>query len=353
MQDPDDRYVRTAVFVMLSLAAVAGASATAIHWLAPVHRLMDLIIPPLGTVIFAGLIVALIRRPDAVLGIMRAGLAVGAVALAAPSWLYSLEAATTPGVRLIEILPPVSALFVVYLALLMIFIPGRRAYWATGVAWCVIALPVLAYLLDHPAELWTARGSDLLMAYGPVSVLIVVLLPIQRGLNSTIRRLALERNRMESMLHRDPLTGVQSRLLGERLLRDVLRAGTPAGVVMFDLDRFKAINDTHGHPVGDRVLQTVARGCSGLLREDECISRWGGEEFLVIVPHVDGEGLLRVAERLQHAVASLAMAPVEQVTASFGATMVRPGDALDSVLQRADLAMYRAKELGGNRVVPA
>ena len=353
VQDPDDRYVRTAVFVMLSLAAAAGACASALHWLAPVHRTMDLVIPPTGTALFLILIVALARRPDRVLGIMRTALAIGGVALAAPSWRYAIEASTTPGVQLIHILPPVSALFVAYLAMLMIFIPGRRAYVVTAVAWCVIAVPVLAYLLGHHDELWTARGSDLLMAYGPVSVLIVVLLPVQRGLTSTIRRLALERNRMESMLHRDPLTGVQSRLLGERLLREALRAGTPAGVVMLDLDRFKAINDTYGHPVGDRVLQSVAHACRGLLREDECISRWGGEEFLVIVPHVDGEGLLRVAERLQHAVASLAVAPVEQVTASFGATMIGPGDTLDSVLQRADLALYRAKELGGNRVVPA
>ncbi|MEW5834314.1 MAG: GGDEF domain-containing protein [Pseudomonadota bacterium] len=351
VQDPDDRYVRTAVFVMLSLAAVAGGCASAIHWLAPVHRTMDLVIPPIGTVLFVGLIVALVRRPGWVLGIMRIALVFGGVALAAPSWMYSLEASLTPGVQLIDILPPVSSLFVVYLALLMIFIPGRRAFLLSAVAWGVIAVPVLAYLLDHRAELWTARGRDLLMAYGPVSVLIVVLLPVQRGLTGTIRRLALERNRMEAMLHRDPLTSVQSRLLGERMLREVLRAGTPAGVIMLDLDRFKAINDTHGHPVGDRVLQAVASGCKGLLREDECISRWGGEEFLVIVPHVDAAGLHRVAERLRSAVAGLPVPPVGQVTASFGATMIRPGDTLDTVLQRADMALYRAKQLGGNRVV--
>ena len=158
---------------------------------------------------------------------------------------------------------------------------------------------------------------------------------------------------MEMLLHRDPLTGVQSRLLGERMLREALAKGTPAGVIMLDLDSFKAINDTYGHPVGDQVLQAVASGCKGLLRENECISRWGGEEFLVIVPDVDASGLQRVAERLQTAIAGTRVAPVRQVTASFGTTMIRPGDTLDTVLQRADQALYRAKEQGGNRVEAA
>jgi diguanylate cyclase (GGDEF)-like protein len=351
--DPDDRYVRIAVMFLLSLSVFAGACATAIHWLAPVHRTMDLIIPPAATVLLGGLIVALIRRPRWVMGIARIALVVGALALAAPSWLYTLQATLTPGAQLIELLPPVSSLFVVFLVMLMIFIPGRLAFLAAALCWVLVALPVLAYLLLHPLELWSPRGSDLMMAYGPVSILVVVLLPVQRGLASKIQRLASERQRMEVMLHRDPLTGVQSRLLGERMLREALADVAPAGVIMFDLDRFKSINDTHGHPVGDRVLQAVASGCKELLRENECISRWGGEEFLVIVPNVDAPGLQQVAERLRSAIVRLPVAPVRQVTASFGTTLIRPGDTLDTVLQRADQALYRAKELGGNRVEAA
>lgn len=351
--DTDERYVRIAVMFLLSLSVFAGACATAIHWLAPVHRTMDLIIPPAATVLFGGLIVALVRRPRWVMGIARIALVVGALALAAPSWLYTLQATLTPGAQLIDLLPPVSALFVVFLVLLLIFIPGRLAFLAAALCWSLVALPVLAYLLLHPLELWTPRGSDLLMAYGPVSVLVVVLLPVQRGLASKIQRLASERQRMEVMLHRDPLTGVQSRLLGERMLREALTDIATAGVIMLDLDRFKSINDTYGHPVGDRVLQAVASGCKELLRENECISRWGGEEFLAIVPNVDAAGLQQVAERLQSVIARLPVAPATQITASFGTTLLRPGDTLESVLQRADQALYRAKGLGGNRVEAA
>lgn len=351
--DTDDRYLRVAVLFMLSLALFGGVCATAIHWLAPVHRPMDLIVPPAISALYGGLIVVLIRRPRQVVGIARIALLAGGLALFAPAWLYTLQATLTSGVRLIDVLPPVSPMFTVYLVMVMIFIPGRWSFLMAALSWMLIALPVLAYLLLHPQEMWTPRGRDLLLAYGPASIMVVVLLPVQRGLMGRIRQLASERQLMEGLLHRDPLTGVQSRLLGERLLREALAQGAPAGVIMLDLDRFKAINDTYGHPVGDRVLQAVASGCKELLRGDECISRWGGEEFMAIVPHVDAAGLQQVAERLRSAIACLPVAPVGHVTASFGTTLSRPGDTLDAVLQRADKALYSAKERGGNRVESA
>jgi len=351
MQEADDSYVRTAVLVMLSLAMFAGICATLIHWLGPVHRPMDLIVPPTASAIFGGLIVALVKRPWWLQGIVRVTLFVAALALIAPAWFYVMQAESTPGVQLVSVLPPVSTLFVILLVMVMIFIPGRRAFGVALLCWLLIALPVLVYLLFHPREMWMPRGIDLVMAYGPVSIMVVVLMPVQRGLTGTIRRLAAERARMEVMLHRDPLTGIHNRRLGERLLRALFENGQVAGVIMLDVDRFKVINDTHGHPVGDQVLQAVAARCKALLRPDESIARWGGEEFLVIVPGIDAAGLYLVAERLQLAIARLPLTPVRQVTASFGATMIEHGDDFDSVLHRVDRALYAAKEQGGNRVV--
>jgi diguanylate cyclase (GGDEF)-like protein len=350
-QDPDERYVRTAVMILLVLTLFAALCATAIHWLARVPRMMDLIIPPAVCLLNVGQIIALIRRPDWALAIARIGLLAAGLAIAAPAWFYTLEAILTPGVQLIAILPPVSSLFVVFLLMLMIFIPGRSAFYMAALSWVLIALPVVAYLLLHRQEMWAPRGRDLLMAYGPASIMVVVLLPVQRAMVGRIRRLSSERNLMEVMLRRDPLTGVQSRLLGEQVLRQVLRERTQSGAIMLDLDKFKSINDTYGHPVGDKVLQAVASGCQDLLRAGKSISRWGGEEFLVVVPNVDAAGLQAVAERLRSAIADLHVAPVMQVTASFGTTMIEPGDTLETTLRRADQALYRAKEQGGNRVV--
>ena len=350
VQDPDDRYLRVAMMVMLSLALLAGVCATAMHWLGPVHRPMDRVLPPVVSVLLAGLVCALWLRPAWVGVITRIALCLSALTLMAPAWLYTVQASLSPDVLLIDTLPPISSLFAVFMAMLMIFVPGRRAYAAAAVGWLLVASPVLVYLLSHPGELGTPRGVDLAMAFGPASLMLVVLLPVQRGLMGKIQRLASERDGIEVQLHRDPLTGVNSRLFGERVLRDVLARGGTAGLVMLDLDRFKAINDTYGHPAGDGVLRAVAATCERLLRPSECIARWGGEEFLVILPDVDAAALHGIADRLRVAIAAVPVAPVAQVTASLGTALLHPADTLDTALQRVDRALYRAKELGGNCV---
>ncbi|TAL76252.1 MAG: GGDEF domain-containing protein [Burkholderiaceae bacterium] len=353
MQESEDNYVRVAVLIMLWLTLFACVSATLIHWLGPVHHLMDLIIPPSGAVIFAGLIIALMRRPWWLQGIVRTALVIAALMIIAPTWFYTLYTTSTPGVQLIDLLPPIASVFVILLTMVMIFVPGRWAFVVALLCWLLVALPILTYLAFHPSERWTPRGMDLLMAYGPVSIMVVVLLPVQRGLTNTIKRMASEHTRMEAMLNRDPVTGIYNRRLGERVLRNLLNDTRPAGLIMLDLDHFKVINDTHGHPVGDLVLQAVAGRCKALLRQDEHISRWGGEEFVVLVPGIDATGLHMVAERLQLAISQLSVAPVRQVTASFGATMLDGADNFDTALQRVDHALYVAKEQGGNRVVLA
>jgi diguanylate cyclase (GGDEF)-like protein len=312
---------------------------------------MDLIVPPSGAVIFAGLIIVLMRHPWRLQAVVRIALVIGALMMIAPAWFYTLYTASTPGIRLIDVLPPIASAFVILLTMVMIFVPGRRAFAMALLCWLLVALPILTYLAFHPSEMWTPRGMDLLMAYGPVSILVVVLLPVQRGLTNTIKRMASEHARMEAMLNRDPVTGIYNRRLGERVLRNLLNDTRPAGLIMLDLDHFKLVNDTHGHPVGDLVLQAVAKRCKALLRPDEYISRWGGEEFVVLVPGIDAAGLQMVAERLQLAISQLSVAPVHQVTASFGATMLDGADNFDTALQRVDHALYAAKEQGGNRVV--
>ncbi len=351
MQDPQERYLHSAVSVMLLLAMLAAGVATLIHWLGRPHQMLDLIVPPTMFALFAGLLVALRWRPRWMAIIARTALLASGLALAAPSWLYTLQAAWTPGLHLIDIFPPVASLSLVLMVMVVVFLPSRQALRVALPGWCLIALPVLAYLLTHPGELDTPRGKDLLMSYGPVMLMLVVLLPVQRGLAGRIKRLVSERSRMEGLINKDPLTQVGSRRLSEQLLRDILDMQTPAGVIMFDMDRFKAINDTHGHPVGDRVLKTVALRCQEVLRKDETLSRWGGEEFVVIVPGVGESGLRRVAERLRRVIAGSAIEPVLQVTGSFGVTVVGHGDDLEKVLQRVDQALYQAKQRGGNCVV--
>jgi diguanylate cyclase (GGDEF) domain len=254
-------------------------------------------------------------------------------------------------VQLISTYPPVASLLLALMVMVMIFLPARQAFLVVLLGWLLIALPVLVYLFAHRQEMDTPRGADLLMTYGPVVILVVVLLPVQRGLSGKIQRLAAERARMEVMVNRDPLTRIHNRRFSENALQDIFTRRTSAGVIMFDMDHFKAINDAHGHPVGDRVLQGVAQRCKELLRKDECLARWGGEEFLVVVPDVDASGLQQLAERLRSAIADLSIEPVPQVTASVGIALIRNDDNLANLLQRVDQALYRAKQQGGNGVV--
>jgi diguanylate cyclase (GGDEF)-like protein len=346
-----ERFIHSASLATLALTIFASGTATVIHWLEPVHRAMNLIVPPVACLFFIGLLVALVRRPQRVGLIMRCALLAGLLALAAPAWFFTWQAVVTPGLRLVDIYPPVPSLFLALMVMVMIYMPPRTALVAVLLCWLLVALPVLIYLLAHPQELHTPRGIDLLMSYGPVFILVAVLLPVQRGLTGRIQDLVSQQARMEDMVNRDALTRLYNRRFCEHVLQEMLTKGMPGGVLMFDMDRFKSINDTHGHLVGDRVLQRVAQRCQEVLRKDECLARWGGEEFLVAVPQVEAAALQLLAERLCSAIAELRIEPVPHVAASVGIALLRPDDTLTSLMQRADQALYRAKQRGGNTVV--
>ena len=124
--------------------------------------------------------------------------------------------------------------------------------------------------------------------------------------------------------------------------------------VMLDLDHFTAINDRHGHGVGDLVLRQVALALRRQLRADALLARYGGEEFVALVPVEDLRTARSVAERLRGVVADTPWADLVQVdigvTVSAGVTLLAAGESLDDALQRADEALYRAKRDGRNQV---
>jgi diguanylate cyclase (GGDEF)-like protein len=157
----------------------------------------------------------------------------------------------------------------------------------------------------------------------------------------------------------DALTG----LANTRALRDHLkrmlahadRTGTPLAVVMCDLDHFKQINDVYGHEKGDHALAAAAVALASTVRESDVAGRYGGEEFLLLLPGTDREGALIVAEKLRDQVSRIVVTGVDRpITASFGLA-VFPADAPDAdlLLRVADRALYAAKAAGRNRVVAA
>lgn len=128
----------------------------------------------------------------------------------------------------------------------------------------------------------------------------------------------------------------------------------PLSLIIIDLDYFKAVNDCFGHNAGDQVLREFAALLRGLMRTEDVAARWGGEEFIVLLPHTTCEAAAALAERIRVAFEThrCAVAP-QLLSASFGVAQRRSGDDDRSLLQRADEALYRAKEQGRNRVVLA
>ncbi|KEF34567.1 hypothetical protein RDMS_06580 [Deinococcus sp. RL] len=121
-------------------------------------------------------------------------------------------------------------------------------------------------------------------------------------------------------------------------------------VILFDIDRFKEVNDRHGHAAGDRVLQAVAGAARSALGPGERLGRWGGEEFLVVLPGRTQAQAAQLAGQLSAAVAGLVLPEIGPVTVSCGVAQAQPGEAAGEVLARADAAMYRAKAEGRARV---
>lgn len=172
---------------------------------------------------------------------------------------------------------------------------------------------------------------------------------------------ALAHDRLERLAAVDPLTDAYNRRFGLARLREefsrAVRAENPLGVLMLDLDHFKAVNDTYGHLVGDRVLRAVAGACRRVLREGDVLIRYGGEEFLVLLPGAGPEDVKQVGERIRRAVAETSVNDGELrigVTVSLGGVTFRDAtDSPDSLIALADGALYEAKEGGRNRLVVA
>ena len=171
---------------------------------------------------------------------------------------------------------------------------------------------------------------------------------------TAIRQDITDKKRVEELSVTDRLTGLFNRMKLDEVFSYELersnRYGMPLSVIILDVDHFKSVNDTYGHQVGDSVLQEVA----GLLQEGErhsdTVGRWGGEEFLIILPESDLEGARSRAEILRKKIEAYPFPVVGSKTASFGIAQFHQGDTETTLLERADQALYKAKQNGRNRV---
>jgi diguanylate cyclase (GGDEF)-like protein/PAS domain S-box-containing protein len=161
---------------------------------------------------------------------------------------------------------------------------------------------------------------------------------------------------LEGLAFRDSLTGVPNRryigLKVEQAVQEIHQFDRKIGLLMVDIDKFKQVNDRHGHDIGDLVLKMVSNTLSHNLRPGDVLGRWGGEEFLVLAMDVTVGTLATFAERCRRLIAESSV-PISdqrlQVTVSVGATLLQTGDSAESAIKRADELMYRSKNSGRNQ----
>jgi diguanylate cyclase (GGDEF)-like protein len=166
--------------------------------------------------------------------------------------------------------------------------------------------------------------------------------------------------RIEELAELDELTGSFNRRCIMRMLEDEIarahRVKTPCSIALIDLDWFKRINDAYGHPTGDEVLRAFAITIFANIRNIDRFGRYGGEEFLLVLPETPGDGAARILDRLRTIIADLdwsAFSPGMQVTISAGVATLNPNETPETFLARADSALYAAKARGRNRIASA
>jgi len=204
------------------------------------------------------------------------------------------------------------------------------------------------YLVNYEKDNTIFLFSEtFLMMYASVEIALLAMLAFLLNIKTRSEKFKI-------LSETDPLTGIYNKgkfnQVLEEELKKVKRYGRPLGVILFDIDHFKKINDTYGHQVGDYVLKTIAKLVKENIRDTDTFARWGGEEFVILAPETDLNGLKTLAEKLRKIIENHDFEPVKKVTSSFGITEAVPEDTTDTVIKRADEALYLAKERGRNRV---
>lgn len=167
-------------------------------------------------------------------------------------------------------------------------------------------------------------------------------------------RITLEQE-LKQLAIKDALTGVYNRYkINSKTENEIKRAnryGEPFGLIMFDIDHFKMVNDTYGHDIGDYVLQEICRIVLKSIRETDSFGRWGGEEFMLLLPYTSQSKLKEIAEKLCKTIETHSFETVQKITISAGATIYKQGEDIKELIKRVDIALYKAKSHGRNQVI--
>ena len=267
------------------------------------------------------------------------------------------------------IAPEVGVMFLCTLFLVFTFGSLRSTPWQTAAIWTAMALGLagLFLLTDKPISMPTgtylerfATMTVFILTIGRCMFLGIFSSSMRESLYKSGLALKEAYKRIEELAELDDLTGSFNRrcimgFLDEEITR-AHRTKAPCSIALIDLDWFKRINDTHGHPIGDEVLRTFAITVFANIRSVDRFGRYGGEEFLLVLPDTPDDVAMRLLERLREIIADLdwsAFSLGMRVTVSAGVATLRRDETPDTLLARADGALYQAKARGRNRIAGA
>ncbi|MCP4615851.1 MAG: GGDEF domain-containing protein [Bradyrhizobium sp.] len=264
------------------------------------------------------------------------------------------------------IAPQVGVLFLCSLFTVFSFASLRSTPIQTAMIWTAMALGLAGLFLLTDKPIAMPHGSPIerfatmlvfMLTIGRCMFLGIFSSALKASLYQSGQKLREAYKRIEELAELDELTGSFNRRCIMRMLDEEIarasRSGSPCSVALIDLDHFKRVNDTYGHPTGDEVLRTFAIIMFANIRNVDRFGRYGGEEFMLVLPDMPNDGAVRALDRLRAIVAGLdwsAFSPGMKVTLSAGVATLKPNETADSFLARADSALYAAKAQGRNRI---
>jgi diguanylate cyclase (GGDEF)-like protein len=265
--------------------------------------------------------------------------------------------------------PQAGLLFLSNLFIVFSFSSLRASARETATIWTAMSLG-LAFLflgtdrpISVPHDNYTERLAtmlDLAITIGRCMFIGIFSNSLRQSLYNKSVQLKEAYRRIEELAELDELTGSFNRRCIMRMLDDEIarahRAKTPCSIALIDLDWFKRINDAHGHPIGDEVLRTFAITVFANIRGIDRFGRYGGEEFLLVLPETTNDAAAHILDRLRMIVSDLdwsALSHGMAVTISAGVATLNPDETPDALLARADDALYVAKEAGRNQIASA
>ena len=235
----------------------------------------------------------------------------------------------------------------------------ERSLWAKGLSHnylSSLSILVVSGLIIILERMGMLKLNDMTQNIVYASVALESIL-FTFGIADQLKRAKIQIDELLLTSHRDQLTGLSNRhyfeLIYYKMASEAHRYNYPISIILLDLDHFKNINDEHGHDQGDQVLIQTSKIMSEVMRKSDICIRWGGEEFLILLPKTTLDGASVLAEKLRSAIEENSFGDLCKVTASFGVVEKIQSETYDQWYSRVDMALYKAKREGRNRVVPS